>query len=289
MRNDAEVQNAVRSLFLGAVPERESELSELWARYTPQFNFLTNTDSDSLFLMDAGAYCIVRFNIRALRVFWLGSFIAWEGYQAIMKSFWTDNLDLARFREMIACFFRFLAEDDSDAIHLPRGIPDPGTYPDKKKSPEMRAAAELATFATGWALLHEVRHLQHQQDGTGATQTGPREKRWAEELSCDLYATQFLLDKADKYAAAASEPVDTVQQKRKTGIYFALFTMVLISTNRWDETDTHPAMEQRIAEVMRKMNADGTTLLADMVAHMAFIALWIIYPEAPGPFKTSNN
>ena len=285
MRKDAEVQNAVRNLFLGAAPERQSELSELWKRYTPQFNFLTNSDSDSLYLMDAGAYCIVRFNNRATRAFWLASFIAWEGYQTIAKFFETNNLDLTRFREMIACFFRILTEDNLDAIHLPKGIPDYGKFLDKKKSPQMRAAAELATIATGWALLHEVRHLQHQQDGTSATQTDPREKRWAEELSCDLYATQFLLDKADKYAAAASEPVDKVRQKRKTGIYFALFTMVLINADRWHETDTHPAMEQRIAEVMRKMNAEGTTWLADIVAHMAFVALWTEFPDAPGPFK----
>ena len=291
MRNDTEVQYAVRKLFVGVVPERKSELLKLWNKYQLRFNVLTNAGPDGHFVFDAGAYRDVRFNNRAMRAFWLASFIAWEGYRAIAESNESDNIDdidLIRFRELIACFKGILKEDNVEAIPLPDGIPDPGTLPDGRKSPQMRAAAELAIFAVGWALLHEVRHLQHQQEGTGAAPGDPPEKRREEELSCDLYATQFLLDKTDKYAAENRELVDNVRRKREIGIYFALFSMVLIGADHWHETDTHPAMDQRITKVMAEMNADGTRL-SDVIAHAAFAALWTIYPEAPGPFKFSSN
>ena len=288
MRNDADVQNAVRNLFIGVVPERKSELFKLWKKYDLRFNILTNAGPDGLFVFDAGIYRDVRFNNRAMRAFWLASFVAWEGYRAITISSAADKLDLTRFREMVNCFFRILKEKNLEAISLPIGIPDPGMLPDGKKNPEMRTAAELAIFATGWALLHEVRHLQHQQEGTGAAWGDPPEKLREEELSCDLYATQFLLDKVDKYATDVHKPVDKVRQKREIGIYFALFAMVLIGADRWHETDTHPGMEQRIAKVMEGMNADGTRY-SDTIAHATFAALWTVFPEAPGPFKISSD
>ena len=288
MRNDAEVQNAVRHLFLGVAPGRQSELFELWKKYNLRFNILTNAGPDGLFVLDAGAYRDVRFNSRVMRAFWLASFIAWEGYRAIAEGYEAENINLSRFRGMVDCFNRILTEEDSEAIALPAGTPDPGDLPDGKKRPQMRAAAELAVFAAGWALLHEVRHLRHQQEGTGAAMADPAEEWRKEELSCDLYATQFLLDRADEYARAAGEPVDKVRQKREIGIYFALFALVLIGAGHWHETDTHPAMERRIAEVMKKMNADGTRP-TDAIAHAAFVALWTVFPEAPGPFKSTSN
>ena len=290
MRNDTEVQNVVRNLFIGVAPERQPELSDLWKKYTPRFNILADTGPDGNFVFDAGAYRDVRINNRAMRTFWLASFIAWEGYRVIAESSDVDNVDLTRFQQMIDCFFRILNEDNPDTVPLPDGIPDPGIFPDKQKDTQMRAAAELAIFAGGWALLHEVRHIQHQQDGTGAVQTDPPEKWRDEELSCDHYATHFLLDKVDEYVAAPEErdDLELVRQKREIGIYFALFAMVLINTDHWHETDTHPAMERRISEVMREMKADGSRR-ADDIAHKAFEALWKIFPDAPGPFKSSNN
>ena len=223
MRNDAEVQNAVRSPFVGVAPERESELFELWKQYSLRFNILTNTGPDGFIVFGAGAYRDVRFKERAMRAFWLASFIAWEGYRAIAEGYGIDNIDLTRFRDMVDCFNRILTEEDPDAIALPEGIPDPGDLPNKEKKPQMRAAAELAMFATGWAFLHGVRHLRHQQEETGAAMADPPERWREEELSCDLYATQFLLDRGDEYARAAGESVEKVRQEREIGILYGDF------------------------------------------------------------------
>jgi len=285
MRNDSQVQDAARYLFEGLVPERKSELLDLWTHYSLRFNIMTDAGPDGLFVFDAGAYRDVRFNHRAMRAFWLASFIAWEGYRAVAEGYESNSIDLTRFHEMAETFAKVLKEDDPEAVALPEGIPEPGAYPDGKSSPQMRAAAELATFATGWALLHEVRHLKHQQDGTGAAIGDPPEKWRAEEMSCDNYATKFLLDEVDAYALAEDVPAEKVRQKREIGIYFALFAMTLIGAGHWTESDSHPAMEARIDAVMKEMGSDGTRP-SDAIAHMAFVALWTVWPDAPGPFKT---
>ncbi|MEQ9087091.1 MAG: phage exclusion protein Lit family protein [Pontimonas sp.] len=284
MRNDSEVQAAARKLFKDVVPERAAELEEMWRHYNPRFNILTDAGPDGLFVLDAGAYRDVRFNHRAMRIFWLASFIAWEGYRAVAEADEAGNINLKRFCEMIAVFDQVLEGEDPEAVTLPEGIPEPGIYPDGKEVPQMRAAAELATLSTGWALLHEVRHLKHQQDGTGAAMDDPPEERRAEEMSCDSFATEFLLDKAGVYAADAGVPFEALRQKREIGIYFALFALALIGCGHWHETDTHPAMEARINAVMQKMESDGTKP-SDAIAHMAFVALWNLRPDAPGPFK----
>jgi hypothetical protein len=74
-------------------------------------------------------------------------------------------------------------------------------------------AEELATIAAGWALLHEVRHLQ-QQEGTSADpfKADPTRRR-AEELSCDDFATRFLLMDVESYARREGVEADLVRHK----------------------------------------------------------------------------
>ena len=89
----------------------------------------------------------------------------------------------------------------------------------------MRAAAELAHFATGWALLHEVRHIIHQREGTSAGAHGNRQAKHTEELSYDRFATQFLLDRIPDFAVETGQNAILVKQKQEIGDYFALFAM----------------------------------------------------------------
>ena len=108
----------------------------------------------------------------------------------------------------------------------------------------MRAPAELVTLAADRGLMHEVRHVQHQQDRTGASEADPSEIWRKGELSCDPYATQLLLDGVDGHAAASGSPAAPVRRKREVGIYPALFAMVLIGTGFRHPTRTPPAMER---------------------------------------------
>ena len=195
-RSDDEIQLAARCLFEGVVPERSAELIALWEQYQPKFHLR----SDAGVVMAGGLYRDVEFNHRALRAFWLAAFIAWEGYMRVHEEMTNGSADFDRFDDMVDIFSRILDEEDPSSVLLPQGVSEPGHYPDAKQYPQEKAAADLATFATGWAFLHEIRHIKHQQDGTGAASGDPAKKFHEEEFSCDEYATTFILDGVDQYA-----------------------------------------------------------------------------------------
>jgi hypothetical protein len=110
-----------------------------------------------------------------------------------------------------------MKEENPEAVPLPEGVSEPGFYPESTLYPQLRASAELATFATGWAFLHEIRHLQHQQEMTSSGIDASTSEQHAEEFSCDEFATKFMLDRIDHYAERENVSADRVRQKRKTG------------------------------------------------------------------------
>ena len=280
-RNDEEVQQVARSLFVGVAPERSQELEEFWHRYTPRFNFIEDNGPDGAFVMCAGAYREVYFDLRVMRAFWLAAFIAWEGYWSFNESLGRNML---RFREMIDCFIEMRYADDPLTVALPEGVPELGVYEDGALQAKVRVAVDMANFAIGWALLHEVRHIKHQQDGTSADDDASPVERRAEELSCNEFATRFILDQVEAYARSTNVPVADVRQKREIGIYFGAFALTLIAKDRWGESDTHPAVQTRIDAMLQQMGSYDTRM-SDAIAHGAHTALWQIWPDAPGPFK----
>jgi hypothetical protein len=282
----SDANHAAEILLDAIAPERKDELRNLWTRYGPEFKLLDDDGSEGRFILDAGCYRFVRFNHRVMRLFWLGAFIAFEGYIALHAFLVNpDNADFVRFRSMIDTFQCILHEADPAAVPFPHGVPEPGIFPPPAEA-ETRAPAELAVFCVGWALLHELKHVQHQQDGTSAPLDAAPDVVRAEEFSCDEYATKFMLERVADYARLNSVPDAKVRFKRETGIYFALFTLTLIAKDRWVESDTHPALQERIAAIRTHMGSQGVTQ-ADAIAHAAFGALWSIWPNAPGPFKRS--
>jgi len=287
-RSDQEVQEAERRLFEGVVPERAGDLKAHWAQYQPRFNLLTDAGPEGLFVMGAGLYREVVFNHRALRAFWLASFIAWEGYLKVHEVATAGEANFDRFNDMIDVFSQLLAAKDPLDVELPEGVSEPGLYPDPKKYPQDRAAAELATFAAGWAFLHEVRHLKHQQDRTSAALDAPAEDQHKEELSCDQYATTFILGDVDQYAREHGVDADKVRQKRELGVYCAMFAMTLIGAGQWDASGSHPAMQARIDAAIQQMGGSGTRM-SDAIAHAAFAGLWLRWPDVPGPFLVKNR
>lgn len=180
---------------------------------------------------------------------------------------------------MLSTYALIYDADDPESIALPEGVPQPGVYIDAAVDNQARAAAELATIATGWALLHEFRHIQHQQGGTSAPPNDEDAVR-AEEASCDAFSTTFLTEKIGHYAAATQDPIDKVQQKRQLGIYLAIFNIALLTKDHWGETNTHPALRDRIEAAKVIFGADRHAG-ADHVAEVVFAALGHTWPGAP--------
>ena len=101
-RSDAEVQEAVRSLFEGVAPERNSELEKLWKDYKPRFNILAD-DRPNEPVMQVRLYHDdeIEFNHRAMRAFWLAAFIAWEASIEMQVMHTSDPIDCSRVSEII--------------------------------------------------------------------------------------------------------------------------------------------------------------------------------------------
>ena len=275
------VENAIRDLFLGSVPERAKELSSFWSELDLVFLLLSDDHQDGRLIMDAGSYRYIRFNHRVLRSFWIASFAAWEGFRAAAESSEFHNVDLTRLQELVAAFKSVVQNDLSDEVPLPVGIPEPGTLPDENVDPQARAASELAIIAVAWALLHEVRHIRHQHEGTSASELGnTQEARHCEEFSCDEFATRFILEHVERYSNESGDDLVLVRRKREMAIYFALFAMTLLSEDCWATSETHPSVQARIDSVCNVIGDDRDEM-AHANAYAAFLTLRELWPAAP--------
>jgi len=281
MHDGFEIQEAIRSLLDGCAPERKQELEDLRQTFLPKFQLTSDIYEGNNLMLDAGAYRYIRFNHRMLRAFWLASYIAWEGYVALSESVRDGTkLKLDRFQEMINTFEAMVAAEDPASIPFPSNIPLPGVFPDIEKDVQARACAELASIAAGFAFLHEVHHLQHQQGGTSADPYGPDSSRHDEELSCDSYAAHFLLEKVPEYSKSTNEKLELVYQKRETAIYFALFGITLLAKDKWNDSKTHPAVQRRLDQITSILKPVMSET-AFGVAAIAFDCLKRVWPTAP--------
>lgn len=274
MRSDAQIQEAVKELFLGLAPERTNELKRLWDDYQLQFCLFTD---DKGVLLEWGAYRYVHFNHRALRVIWVSSFAAWEAYSCAQSTFCDEELhSFDRLRELLALAIAVRDASDPEAVSL-KGLPEPGSLP---SDPQLRAPAELAMFAAGWAMLHEVRHLKHQQEGT-STADGDAPKFFrAEELSCDRFAAEYLIVTVEQYASAHSVDQTKVRMKRALGIYFGIFALIVLGHPNWNETTSHPSVSDRLREMRSILSTDGLDE-ALCITELALAGLKAVWPDAP--------
>jgi Peptidase U49 len=84
---------------------------------------------------------------------------------------------------------------------------------------EQRAIRDLSLIAIAYAFLHEIRHVMFRH---------PEEAKLddpAEELACDAFARDFLLDHVSAYVAKSGEPIDLVRAKRAAAISLGAFAV----------------------------------------------------------------
>lgn len=273
-RSDAQIQDAVKRLFLGLAPESDAELDRLWNDYQLQFCLFTD---DKGVLLEGGAYRYVHFNHRALRVIWVSAFAAWEAYACAQSAFGDGELrTFDRLHELLTLALEVRDASDPECVPL-RGLPEPGSLP---SDPQLRAPAELAMFAVGWAILHEVRHLKHQQDLTSTPDGGPPEVARAEEHSCDRFAAEYLIGKAAQYAEVHAVDQAKVRMKRALGVYFGVFALIVLAHPNWDETASHPSVSARLRAMRSVLSANGLDEPLCLAA-LALAGLKQVWPSAP--------
>lgn len=268
-----DIQHAFQTLFFAVVPERKSELVELWAQYDLQFQLLEDGESP---VVEGGLYKFIRYNEPFLHTVWAAAFAAWEGYSAIHTAITNNSeLNLLRFKKLLN-FVELIKTAPKPLDIWDPIIPMPGKLESAEIAVENRVAGELAMFATTWVMLHEIRHIRHQQEGTSSSY-GTSDDKHEEEFSCDLFASKFMTEMVPLYAQEQSYPVDMLMTKRTLGIYFALFAMTLLSKDCWGASDSHPAIQNRLKKVGGLIGVP----MANPIALGAFSALNIVYPNSP--------
>ena len=106
MLSDAEFQKVVQNLLEAAVPERKQELDDLWKDYQLHFKLLPDNRG---FVIPSVVYKQIIFNQRAMWLFWLASFIAWEALMEV-QMIRTKDVKLGQLIEAVDKFSRLLKE-----------------------------------------------------------------------------------------------------------------------------------------------------------------------------------
>lgn len=285
----ADVQRVARNLLLGAMPEREAEFAVLWAAYQTEFQIVDDNHDDGPIVLDAGLYRFVRFNHRVMRLFWLAGYAYWEGYEAFHRFANGDPIRLEQFKAIVECFDQVMTATDVESVPWPDPIPPPGTLVDHVEGRAERVAGELAIFSTAFAVLHELRHIVHQNEGTSAPYDDwPRCRE--EEHSCDEFAAAYLLERIGDYASQSGEDAHKVRAKRQAGVYAALFALSLLSKRNPGRSNHHPAVQERLNRVIRQMSdRDGLDPKAWAGAAAAFCALdFLGFDGAATPLRSQT-
>ena len=222
--------DAVKALLVGAAPEKRNEIEAAFEKYQPRFSIVGDQASDQhgSWVMEAGNYVHVRFNHRALRTFWLGCYIVWDCYAEMARAVDEGRpFDSTQPEIKLRHLHDLQNSESSLTANWPADVPDPRYFNREEHTHEEVAPAELSMIAVAWALLHEIRHIQAQQEGWSSTLL-ESSKKHEEEFECDRYGAEFLMDSVSVYVKESGEDEETVRLKRGLGIMFAVVVLGLL-------------------------------------------------------------
>jgi hypothetical protein len=221
----------IDNVVLAAAPERAADWRALVNRYSPTFHILKDRKGVTM-----QARCgRVEFDSKTMGWIWLLGFAGWRAFVAhgphlLLRSLTQQPVDAgmrsadqgyasaeAAF-ETVLYVTRDLAQVDTldEQDGWPDGIP-PRQCDKTGFDVEQQAAFDLTMIATAYALLHEVKHVMFNRDG------GPPSSL-DEEMACDMFARDFILDKVGAYASKAEEAAK-VMAKRAMGIALGAYVV----------------------------------------------------------------
>jgi Peptidase U49 len=223
-----------------AVPERLSELRQLWGEYDP----------DVILVKDAKRITLnankdrISFDAKTIDVFWLICFSGWRAIECYaphvllsaatrqpVRDLISADINLPTveraYKERRASAQVLIDSDKPENVPWPPDIPKPTNDRDGLKEAQDQASFDLTGFALAFALFHEFRHVMLDRDGERPTELRD------EELNCDVWARDFLTAKLAQYANDNGFDYSEVLRLRSRG--FALAALVLHEvTPVWD-------------------------------------------------------
>lgn len=265
----------VTKLFLAVMPEQKENIIAILKNEFIEFNHVQQISDAEI----GALFSRITYSDKHLLCYWVGSFIAWEAYSCLQQNSVIFNQS-SKFNHLIDLFRQIKNSDNLHEIVFSQ-IPSPEDYLNNNCDIEERAVAELACFALSWSFLHEVKHAIYPKETESKTSN---ELRKIEEFECDLFATNILLENVKEYSKKNNEKLELVLKKRRLGVLFGLFTIVLISENNWEEGEFHPSVKDRLDAIEKNLNFEE--LNEEMViSWLAFRYLNQVWRDSPMMFE----
>ncbi len=271
-------EEEIKLLLGGVIPEREAEMKEYLNKYTPCFS---RCDDRPGFVVEAGAYGILKFTQRTMHQMWILGFAANQALHsystvlAILRMY-SDKLDTNeldkipdqtkeenKYQELINSVYELAEVNDPATFSWPNTVPKP----ENKKPTDMEGAAtfDLICMAGAYVFLHEMKHIAFSMDNNAPS--NPHE----EELECDLFAKSVMLDKLDAYSKQSGYDLKRLNSKRAMSISLALFFMLVITPlESWSGTESHPSITARIEPMV-----DGLSIHNDDIFWIYMASLFL--------------
>lgn len=262
MSNEPSDQTIVLHLLRGAVPERADEISGLWTKYAPAVEAAPSAAGTT---MNANRHR-VRFDTKTTDLFWLLGFSAWrsiEVYSPALVITMLSGLTIDQalhideklttferdYKERMEAAASLISATSTGEIAWPPDVPRPQADRDSFSDPQDKVAFDLTALALAFALLHEFSHVKLLAD-RAQPDTLPEE-----ELSCDIWAREFMTAKLAAYARAHGHAFEEVSQKRAMALALAATIIHAITPTaaQWGNSE-YPPLSARIQAIVAGFN-----------------------------------
>jgi hypothetical protein len=269
----------IDNVIVAAVPERAAEWRALVDHYAIVFHLIN--DRKGITMQARGRR--VEFDSKTIGWLWLLGFAGWRAFclngpHVLLRSLTGREGDLAtrsareEYARAEAAFesvvTRELAQVDdlSEENDWPAGVPH--RQADKSGFDiEQQAAFDFIMIATAYLLLHEVRHVMFNRD---AWRPSPSE----EEMVCDAFARDFLLNEIATYAIEADVDAIRVMTKRAMGIALGAYVVYeLTPAEQRGGGSNYPPIADRLEALISKLPLDDASPCWDFAASLLIVML----------------
>jgi hypothetical protein len=271
----------IDNVVLAAVPERAAEWRALVDQYSIAFHLME--DRKGITMQARGRR--VEFDSKTMGWLWLLGFAGWQAFRlhgphVFLQSLTEKPIDAAMRSadegyasaeaafESVLYVTRDLAQRDNlnEENGWPEGVPP--RHADKSGFDiEQQAAFDMIMIATAYMLLHEVRHVMFNRDGW---RPSPSE----EEIVCDTFARDFILNEVATYATEAGENAADVISKRAMGV--ALGAYVVYEFTAPDQRGggaNYPPIADRLDALISNLPLGGGSPFWDFAASLLIAML----------------
>lgn len=252
--NHQQAEQVVLRLLKSAVPERSSEIEELWKKYKPSIQISEDVRG---VVIDATRHRI-RFDNKTMRAIWLMGFNGWHSIALyspaiVLAQMFDLSIDQVLgnddelgslefdYRSRMSIAEKLIDTGSTDAGAWPSDIPEPGTERENLASDQEKVTFDLVCMAIAFVLLHELRHVIFDADGNRP------DAGLEEETSCDVWARAFMTEKIGEYSFTTNQSHQALLQKRAMAMALgaAILHDLTPQTGRWGSAD-YPPIADRI-------------------------------------------